>query len=182
MTPDGNTPTIPIHIGKLQGNTISPFLFTIFMKSILRWLSIGSRGYKPTHQLQTPTRTYLTYDDHGCANDINITTETLKNFQTQKKKLHLFSKYTGLELETTKCEAIGALWGYGNPLSKTITNLIRNRISTIKFIDGTNIKYLPPNKLYKMLGVQINPMLDLRDHLKHITIKVRQLARVLAKR
>ena len=51
-----------------------------------------------------------------------------------------------------------------------------------KFEDGTNIKYLPPKKSYKMLGVQINPMLDFRDHLKHITTEVRQLARVLTKR
>jgi len=66
-------------------------------------------------------------------------------------------------------------------MSKANTNLLMNQISTIKFEDGTNIKYLPPNKSSKMLGVQINPMLDFRDHLKHITTKVRQIARVLAK-
>ena len=33
-----------------------------------------------------------------------------------------------------------------------------------------------------MLGVQINRMLDFRDHLKHITTEVRQLAMVLTKR
>ena len=30
----------------------------------------------------------------------------------QLKKLHLFSKYTGLQLETTKCEATSALWAH----------------------------------------------------------------------
>ncbi len=99
------------------------------------------------------------------------------------KKLHLFSKYTGLELETSKCGATWALWGYGNPMSKANINLLINQINTIiKFEDGTNIKYLPPNKSYKMLGVQINPMLDFRDHLQHITTQVRKLARVLTKR
>jgi hypothetical protein len=87
-----------------------------------------------------------------------------------------------IELETSKCEATGALWGYGNPMSTTNTNLLTKKISTIKFEDGTNIKYLSPNKSYKMLGVQINPMLDFRDHLKHITTEVRQFARVLTKR
>jgi hypothetical protein len=33
-----------------------------------------------------------------------------------------------------------------------------------------------------MLGVQINPMLGFKKHLKHITIEVRKLARVLTKR
>jgi hypothetical protein len=59
----------------------------------------------------------MTYDDHGYANDISITTGTLENLQIQIKKLHMFNEYTGLETETTKCEATCALWGYGNPMS-----------------------------------------------------------------
>jgi hypothetical protein len=46
----GNTPTIPIHRGKLQEDTLSSFMFTIFMEPLLRWLSIGNRGYKPMQQ------------------------------------------------------------------------------------------------------------------------------------
>jgi hypothetical protein len=57
-----------------------------------------------------------------------------------------------------------------------------NQSNTIKFENGTYIKYLPPNKSYKMLGVQINPILEFRDHLKRITTEVRKLARVLTKR
>jgi hypothetical protein len=53
-------------------------------------------------------------------------------------------------------------------MSKANTNLLRNKMNTIKFEDGTNIKYLPLDNQYKMLGVQINPMLDIRDYLKHI--------------
>ena len=94
MTPHGNTLTIPIHRGTLQGDTFSPFIFTIFVEPLLRLLSIGSRGYKPTHQLQTPTCIYMTYDDHGYADDTSITTGTLENIQVQIKKLHLFIKYT----------------------------------------------------------------------------------------
>jgi hypothetical protein len=70
-------------------------------------------------------------------------------------------------------------------MNKANINLLTNQINTIKFEDGTNIKYLPPmapNKSYKMLRVQINPMLDFRDYLKHITTEVRKLARALTKR
>ena len=86
-------------------------------------------------------------------------------------------------MEASKCEATGPLWGYGNPISKANTNLLTNQISTIKFEDGTNFKYPPPNKSYKILGVQIYPMLDFRDHPKHIiTTEERKLARVLTTR
>ena len=36
MTPHGNTPRIPIHRGTLQGDTLSPFVLTIFMEPMLR--------------------------------------------------------------------------------------------------------------------------------------------------
>jgi hypothetical protein len=96
MRPHGNTLTIPVHRGTLQEDTPSPFLFKIVMEQLLRRLSIWSRGYQPTHRLQTPTCTYMTDDDHGYVDDISISTGTLENLQIQIKKLHLFSKYTCL--------------------------------------------------------------------------------------
>ena len=72
--------------------------------------------------------------------------------------------------------------GYGNPIIKANTNLLRSQIKTINIEDGTNCKYLPPNISYKMLGEQIYPMLYFRHHLKHVTTEVRKLARVLPKR
>jgi hypothetical protein len=68
-----------IQKGTLQGNTLSHFLFTIRMEPLLRWLSIGSRGYKPVHHSEQPKSTYITYDDHGYADDIILTIGTLKN-------------------------------------------------------------------------------------------------------
>ncbi len=101
MTPHGKTTTIPINKGTMQGDTLLPFMYTRFMKPILRWLSIGSRGYKSMHHPGQPASIYMTY---GYAYGISITTSILDNLQIHIKKLHLFSKYTALELETTKCE------------------------------------------------------------------------------
>ncbi len=55
-------------------------------------------------------------------------------------------------------------------------------MNSITFTYGTHIKYLPPNKSYKMLEVHINPMLDFRDHFLHITKDVKKLAKALAQR
>ena len=49
MTIHGNTICIPTHRGTLQGDTISSFLFTIFMESLLRWISVGSRDCHPSY-------------------------------------------------------------------------------------------------------------------------------------
>ena len=50
MTIHSNTAPLFIYIGTLQGDTLSPFLFTIFIETLLRWLAVSSRGYKPTCQ------------------------------------------------------------------------------------------------------------------------------------
>ena len=88
-------------------------------------------------------------------------------------------------MKTTKCEATRTIRKYGKPLSKANTCLLRCQINTIKFEDGTSIRHLPTNKSYKMLDVQINPMLNFRGNLKHpkhVTADVRQLAKILTKR
>ncbi len=51
----------------------------------------------------------ISYDEHGYADDINITAGSLSDLKIQLKKLHSFRKYTGIELETSKCKATGAL-------------------------------------------------------------------------
>ncbi len=117
MTIHGNTNPLPIYRGTLQGDTLSPFLFTIFMEPLLRWLAVGNKGYKPTYQPHKSTSTIITYDDHGYADDVSITAGSIQDLKVQLNKLHLFSQYTGLKLETSKCEATGSLWGLGNPLN-----------------------------------------------------------------
>ena len=76
MTPHGNTPTMPIYGGTLQGDTLSPFLFKIFMEPLLRWLSTCNIGYKLKHQPKLSASTHMSYDDHSHADDISITTGT----------------------------------------------------------------------------------------------------------
>jgi hypothetical protein len=144
MTIHGNTDLIQILRETLQGDTLSPFLFTIVMEPMLRWLAIGIRGYRPAYQPHKSTDTLITYDDYGYADDISITAGSIHSLKIQLKKLHLFSQYTGLQLETTKCEATGALWALGNPLTHKNQEMLQDQIHSIQFLDGSHIKYLPP--------------------------------------
>jgi hypothetical protein len=127
MTIHGNTTPLPIYRGTLQGDTLSPFIFTIFMEPLLRWMAVGNRGYKPSYQPHNPTSTIITYDDHGYADDISTTAGSIQDLKIQLEKLHLFSQYTGLQLETSKCEATGSLWGLGNPLNHKTKQHYRNK-------------------------------------------------------
>ena len=41
----GQTQKIPIQRGTIQGNTLSPYLFIIFLEPLLQWLQNSKHGY-----------------------------------------------------------------------------------------------------------------------------------------
>ncbi len=78
MTIHGNRIPIPVYGGALQGKTLSFFLSAISMKPLLRWLSIGSKGYRPAYQPYKSSSAIITYDDHGYADDTSITVGNIR--------------------------------------------------------------------------------------------------------
>jgi hypothetical protein len=42
------TGQIPVERGTIQGDTLSPFLFFLYMEPLLQWLHVGGHGYVHT--------------------------------------------------------------------------------------------------------------------------------------
>ena len=100
----------------------------------------------------------------------------------QLRNLYLFSTYTGLQLEIPKCEATEALWSLGNPIAPANLLLLKQQLHTINLTGqpgGVGLKLRAPNESYKVLGVQLNPLLNFKDHFVAVTSEVRQISTVL---
>jgi hypothetical protein len=76
ITPYGPTPSIDNNRGTLQGGTLCPSLYTLFFEPFLRWLTVGSRGYRlgpPATNVES-TEPTTTYPGHGFAEDLSLAT------------------------------------------------------------------------------------------------------------
>jgi len=91
-TPHQESLHIPITRGTLQGDSLSPFIFTIYIIPLLQWLAVGNRGYH-TGTRHAPTCTNTTkhhLTDISYADDVNILCHTLPNLKIQIDKIERY--------------------------------------------------------------------------------------------
>ena len=79
----GTTPPIKISRGTIQGDTLNPYLFIIFLEPLLRWLENDNLGYHFNTSTSTCTTT-------AYANDLAILTDNIHHIQLQISKLQKF--------------------------------------------------------------------------------------------
>ena len=79
----GKTLPIPIQRGTIQGDTLSPYLFIIFLEPLLRWLQQGNNGYTfGTSKVKISSAAY--------ADDLAAIANRLETLQTQLNKIDKF--------------------------------------------------------------------------------------------
>jgi hypothetical protein len=92
--------TEPIHIqrGTIQGDTLSQYLFILFLEPLLRWLQ---RGYI--------FKTFNSHESIGAyANDLATITNNIIAIQPQINKIKKFNSWAGMDLNIFKCAIMRA--------------------------------------------------------------------------
>ena len=119
----GKTLPIPIQRGTIQGDTLSPYLFIIFLEPLLRWLQQGNNGYTfGTSKVKISSAAY--------ADDLAAIANKLKSLQIQLNKLDKFCEWAGMDLGIPKCAVTGC------PNKSKM-----NPITFKALIQSTNINY-----------------------------------------
>ena len=160
-TPAGDTDDIPIGRGTIQGDTLSPYLFLVFIEPLLRWLQHGGRGYAPG--CLATTKSPKTIAALAYADDLNALTSNLSNLKLQADKVGRFSKWSGMEVNAKKCAASAILHAQASAgLAKSPDQdaVIRSRLEGHIHLGRGTVPYLPPDKPYKYLGVLLTLTLN----------------------
>lgn len=110
-TPHGQTDSIMLDRGTIQGDSLSPFLVFLHIEPLLRWLKAEQTGYKvgalaPNGMnIQEANRV----SDITFADDINISTNSRQGTINQTEKVTGYADWGFLQINNTKAAITAAL-------------------------------------------------------------------------
>ena len=178
--PSGDTTKqIPVERGTIQGDTLSPFLFLLYMEPLLRWLHVGGRGYR--HACisdQNATDTHLTniLSSAAFADDLLCPTSTIQDLKIQAQKLTLYSDWAALIISGSKTKATGILHSHppknqnGMTPSQTLCHQLQQKIEVQK----QKAQFLASDEPFLYLGVELTMDLNWKHQLQRMTSNLRK--------
>lgn len=143
------TDPIAIERGTIQGDTLSPLLFLIFIEPLLRWLQSGGRGYKPKCLSNTEHADYKN-SSNAYADDLAVITSTVGDLDRQANQIEAFTGWSGMAVRCKKCALHILLHGqaynngHDNVLSPGMIRMSRHRAEQVK-MQNTPIPFLHPH-------------------------------------
>jgi ribonuclease HI len=180
QTPHGPTPPVQINRGTMQGDSLSPFLFLLYIEPLLRWLNVGGRGYAfgavPETDKDRTRCASLAYAD-----DLQITTSNITDMHAQAQKLTDYSNWAHMAVNAGKTFASGILhkaaadFGGGH---KRINGMLEKRLAQVQ-VQGQNVAYMPPEAPFLYLGVTMTLTLDWRHNFDNVIRKAKEQAQSL---
>ena len=134
LLPCGEAGPVENECGTIQGDSLSPLLFLIFVEPHVRWLHSGGRGYR-LQALQSDSLkvSSLTYTDDLCA-----ITNRSHDLRLQAQKIEGFETWGGLKVNNNECAATGMLYAAsrtkanGNVCTTRWCNALRRDSSRLK--------------------------------------------------
>ncbi|KAJ9517856.1 hypothetical protein QJQ45_004218 [Haematococcus lacustris] len=175
-TPYGHTDPVPVNRGTIQGDSLSPFLFLIYIEPLLRWLQVGARGYK-FKSATDDSGERATVSSIDYADDIAILCNTLRNRRCQADKLSAFSDWGHLIISHSKTLATAAL--HHSVETGMCSNAAeadkraRQQLQTIS-LQGKPVTYHRPTSPFTYLGVLITMTLDWKPQHTAMITQLRQ--------
>ncbi|KAJ9521499.1 hypothetical protein QJQ45_008789 [Haematococcus lacustris] len=175
-TPYGHTDPVPVDRGTIQGDSLSPFLFLIYIEPLLRWLQVGARGYKfKSATADSGERATVSSIDY--ADDIAILCNTLRNLRCQADKLSAFSDWGHLIISHSKTLATAALHhsietGMCSNAAEA-DKRARQQLQTVS-LQGKPVTYHRPTSPFTYLGVLITMTLDWKPQHTAMITQLRQ--------
>ena len=137
-----NTKPISIQRGTIQGDTLNPYLFIIFIESLLRWLDRGNYGYK--FKTSNNIISSVAYAD-----DLAAIFSKIDSISPQFSKRDKYCEWAGMTLGISKCAIIGCT---NQTKLKPLDFTTKLRNANICF-KNQQIPILNQNEPYKYLGL-----------------------------
>jgi hypothetical protein len=158
QTPHGPIAPLEFNRGTIQGDSLSPFLFVVYLEPLLRWLRAGKKGYMVGALASEGEDHQEEYQisDITYADDVNILTggeDGLENLKHQVRKLSQYAEWGELIVNNTKTTVTGALHGT-LPESPYHESTLSMQLKAVK-VQGKNITYHPPKEPFRHLGVYL---------------------------
>jgi ribonuclease HI len=156
QTPYGPTEPIKIQRGTLQGDSLSPFLFILYLEPLLRWLKVGAKGYHPgVFKAQHNTQII---SSSAYADDLTIYTGSQSHLSLQMDKVSHYCTWAGLIISHSKTLATTALYRR-LPQTPWDPQTARRILGQLQ-LQQQPVKVIDPQTPYKLLGVWFT--MDLR--------------------
>jgi len=153
-TPHGKHVTVTIDRGTIQGDSLSPFLFILYMEPLVRWLRVGLRGYNWGCLQETTqyVRNRCHCSDASYADDVNVLTGTKQNCIVQAQKVSDYADWAHLKVNQDETTVTGILHRT-IPQDPMHNRMLQNQLQDQVTIQGKHIQYVSPKTPFKFLGV-----------------------------
>jgi hypothetical protein len=182
VTDYGPTAPMTVERGTLQGDTLSPFLFLIYVEPLLRWLNVGGRGHTfgcvPSDKRNETRCNSLAYAD-----DLEILASSRSNLLIQAGKLSAYSDWAHMRVNASKTFVSGILHrtGYGSGGAgklKDMTAALRKQLAEVT-VQGQPVVFQAPDQPFTYLGVDMTLTINWQHQYMNVLSTVRDLSRAL---